>query len=146
MDAISNMSVGQLARNAIEIIVGLSVFVEVVPIKVNPISAIFSWIGGKINKELIKKVDALETKVNRIEASADERNAIDCRVRILHFGDELLHEIRHSKEHFDQILSDIDEYEKYCFEHPEFKNNKTVIAKKRIIDVYTKHMELNDFC
>lgn len=142
---IATMSVGELAKSAASILVVLSIFVEITPIKVNPLTKVFSWIGKKINGELITKVSELETKVNKIGSEADERNAVACRVRILHFSDELLHDTKHSKEHFDQILSDIDDYEKYCLEHPEFKNNKTVLAKQRIVNVYSKHIEHNDF-
>lgn len=75
----------------------------------------------------------------------DERNAISCRVRILQFGDEVRRGMCHSKENFDQILSDIDEYERYCEAHPEFKNNKTVATKEKIIKVYSERMDNNDF-
>ena len=53
--------------------------------------------------------------------------------------------MKHSQENFDQVLSDIDDYERYCNSHPEFKNNKTVAAKEKILKVYSERMDNNDF-
>lgn len=53
--------------------------------------------------------------------------------------------MKHSQENFDQVLSDIDDYEHYCNNHPEFKNNKTVAAKEKILKVYSERMDNNDF-
>jgi hypothetical protein len=74
-----------------------------------------------------------------------ERNAVECRTRILRFGDEILHEMEHSKEHFDQILRDITSYEHYCNSHPNFPNNNTVITTQIIKDTYRKRWDEHDF-
>ena len=107
--------------------------IQVAPIKVNPWSAVAKAIGRAINGEVIAKVDQLE------------RDAISCRSRILHFGDETIHGVRHTKEHFDQILRDITTYERYCDNHPNFENNTTVLTSKRIKDIYEDCLEKADF-
>ena len=43
------------------------------------------------------------------------------------------------------MLDDIDMYEKYCKEHSDFANNKTVISIQRIKDVYAQLMENHKF-
>lgn len=121
------------------------IFIEIAPIKINPLSHFLRWLGKKINGDIIDRLDSLEEKVNNIESSSDERNAISCRVRILQFGDEVRRGMKHSQENFDQVLSDIDDYERYCNSHPEFKNNKTVAAKEKILKVYSERMDNNDF-
>lgn len=152
MDSIMSLTVGQLVGGIAGIIVVLSVFIEITPVKINPVSHILTWIGKKTNKELMDKfvsindkVNSLENTVNCIHNEEDKRNAINCRVRILGFGDEVRHGMRHSKESFDQVLSDIDDYELYCSEHPEFKNNRTVLTKKKILEEYSKCIDNNDF-
>lgn len=152
MDTIMNATVGQLVGGGLGIIAFLSLFIEISPIKLNPISAILNWIGQRTNKELYDKVDELEKKVDEIqsrqedaEALEEEREAVNCRIRILQFSDELRRHIRHSQESFDQVLSDIDNYEKYCDSHPKFKNNKTINAKERIKAAYDGCMDQNDF-
>lgn len=71
--------------------------------------------------------------------------AEDARRRILHFNDELLNNARHSKEFFDNALEDIDTYDKFCADHPEFPNNKAVMAESNIRRCYQKCMEDQDF-
>ena len=152
MEEIMNLTVGQIAGRIAGILAVLSVFVEITPIQINPVSFILEWIGRKTSKDVLDKVDELggevkelTTKVNKIEASEDEREAITRRVRILRFGDELRMNQHHSQEGFDQVMDDIDFYESYCAAHPDFKNNKTKITTQIIKDAYQKCIDDNDF-
>ena len=86
--------------------------VQVAPIKCNPWSWLAKAIGRAINAEVIQKVDKLEGDLKKIKEHSEERAAKSCRIRILRFGDEILHDVHHSKEHFDQILQDITELRK----------------------------------
>lgn len=52
---------------------------------------------------------------------------------------------KHTKEHFDQILDDVTRYEKFCAEHPEYENNKAVMAIENIKRVYQKCSNDNTF-
>lgn len=141
MEAFMNLTLGQIVGRIAGVIAALSIFIEITPVKINPISALLRWVGKHINKELMDKVNRLEAKVGALEKS----DVIDCRVRILTFADEIRRGVRHSEETFDQVLSDIDTYERYCTEHPDFMNNKTVAAKAKILDVYSECMDNNDF-
>ena len=141
MEAFMNLTLGQIVGMIAVVIAALSIFIEITPVKINPISALLRWVGKQINKELMDKVNTLETKVGALEKS----DVINCRVRILTFADEIRRGMRHSKETFDQVLSDIDTYERYCTEHPDFMNNKTVAAKAKILDVYSECIDNNDF-
>ena len=159
MDIIMNATVGQLIGGGIGAIAVLSALIEFVPIKLNPISDFLNWVGKRTNKELdgrIKELDGriedLEGKVSHISskqesigASMLEQDAINCRIRILRFSDEIRRGVRHSQESFDQTLSDITKYKKYCEEHPDFENEKTVMANERIKKAYDKCMDDNDF-
>ena len=119
--------------------------IQVAPIKVNPWSAVAKAIGRAINGEVIAKVDQLERDLEAMKAAQEERDAISCRSRILHFGDETIHGVRHTKEHFDQILRDITSYERYCDDHPHFENNTTVLTSQRIKDIYEDCLAKADF-
>lgn len=85
-----------------------------------------------------KQLERLATLISENEATAS-------RYRILRFNDEILHEQKHTKEHFDQILDDITRYEKYCEEHPEYENNKAVLAIENVERVYKKCSDENLF-
>lgn len=149
----SDLTIGQIIGSGIGILAVLSLFIEITPpIKWNPISDIVVWIGKKANKELLdgfkefeKKLDVMEASIEEIRSTTNEQNAITCRVRILHFGDEILHGVKHSKESFDQVLSDIDGYEQYCNEHPDFKNNRTVLTTDKIKETYTECINKSNF-
>ena len=115
--------------------------VEVSPIKINP----WSFLGNMLNKGVIDKMDKLDKDVADVKKEVAESSAATSRYRILRFDDEILHEVRHTKEHFDQILLDIDVYEGFCDEHPDFKNNLAVMAIRHIKQVYQKCSTDNSF-
>lgn len=127
------------------ILFGAITLIEFVPIKINPWKAIFTWVGNAINGELLKKVDNLDSEMKDLRNVCDERDATLNRTHILHFNDEILHQKEHTKEHFDQILDDITNYEAYCKTHPNYKNNKAGCAIDNIKRTYRKCMDKNNF-
>ena len=133
---LETMTLGQISGNVVLILIIFSVFFEVVPVQIHPLTTMLRWLGAKLNGEVLEKVDKLEKDFQKLSDTADERAAKDSRIRILRFGDEILHGQEHSKEHFDQILRDITEYEQYCHDNPDFKNNMTQITTKKILETY----------
>ena len=105
--------------------------VQVAPIRINPWSAIARAIGKALNADLNEKMEANEAKT--------------ARYRILRFDDEMRHKMRHSKEHFDQIIEDVDTYERYCQDHPRFPNGKAVSATDNVKRTYEKCKDENSF-
>lgn len=122
-----------------------SLLIQVAPIKIDPWSYIFRAIGKSINGEVISKVDRLSVDVHSLRNECEEREANACRTLILRFNDEILHNVKHTKEHFDQILIDIDTYEEYCQSHPNYKNNIACLAIDRIRKAYQKCCEEGTF-
>lgn len=121
----------------------LMTIIQIFPIKLDPWSWLFRKIGKIMNEEIDTKVNSLEKGLTKLQISCDERAMNDCRTRILRFNDEILHKQRHTKEHFDQILVDISNYEMYCDKHKEYKNNIANLAIKHIKDTYN-NCETND--
>ena len=119
--------------------------VQIAPIKLNPWSWLARAIGRAINEEVIQKVDKLEQELKAQKEYTEEQTAKACRIRILRFGDEILHDVHHSKEHYDQILLDVTDYENYCREHPNFRNNMTVLTTRRIMSTYERCLEEHSF-
>lgn len=145
VEAISEICEGNLTAGIALLCATLATVVEVAPVKVYPWKWLGRWIGRAINGELMEKVDQLEKDIKQIDHDAGERNAKAARARVLRFGDELIHDVRHSKEHFDDILQDITEYEKYCEEHPEFENDRMQLTAQKIKDTYKKCWEDHSF-
>ena len=117
-----------------------------------PWTALFTFIGKILTKDfaesqnkLIERMDSLSVEIKEVARSVDETRAIAARVRILRFGDELLEGRTHSKDTFDQTLLDIDNYERYCKEHAEFKNHVTESTSAFIQEQYQERLRKHDF-
>lgn len=91
------------------------------------------------------RLEKIEKRLDKMEAGDAERDAKNARIRILRFGDECQHGVRHSREHFEQVIEDVDSYEIYCLEHPDFKNNKAVLTIQLIKETYQRCLLENDF-
>lgn len=100
-----------------------------------------SWVGDWLKARREKKSGMVTTNqildaVKSLRADFDEEKAVQARVRIVKFNDEILTGQRHSKESFDQVLSDIDTYDKFCATHPNFVNSKTKLSSENIKNTY----------
>lgn len=93
----------------------------------------------------IEKKNGLKQKIDDIGAKIDENEAKGARRRILRFSDELTQKVRHTKDYFDDILADIDLYERYCEDHPKFPNNRTLMAETNIKATYQQCLAEHDF-
>ncbi len=122
-----------------------SVVVQVAPIKLNPWTWLAKKIGRAINGEVTAQLAEISEKLDTHIYEDDKNDAKRARVRILRFADEILQGELHSKEHFDEILEDITEYNRYCARHPEFPNDKATISIAHIENTYRTRMEKNDF-
>lgn len=105
--------------------------IQIAPIQINPWSKIARLIGHALNAEVMEKLNIYEANTRRY--------------RILRFDDEIRHNQKHTKEHFDQIMDDITEYERYCSGNPNYKNNKAVLAIENIKKTYMVCARINDF-
>lgn len=139
------MSIQDLLLPGGGLLIALLTLIQIAPVKINPWSAIAKTLGRAINKEMMDKLESLDKEMKQLRDATDLESVLNCRVRILRFGDETLHDQRHTKEHFDQILRDIDKYEHYCDTHPEFENNVTVLTSTRIKEIYRKRLADGDF-
>lgn len=132
------MTIQEIAGGGGCLLLALMTIVQIAPIKINPWSWLAEAIGRAINAEVIKKLDAHITM-------DDRRTADGHRARILHFNNELLRDIGHTQEEFFEVLAEIDAYEDYCREHPEYPNNRAVLAIENIQEVYKERLKKHDF-
>ena len=133
-------------------LIALLTLLQVAPIKINPWSWIAKGFGRAFNAEVIAELQELkkeqeETRSKLVDhIKTDEENRADeRRANILRFNNELVREFPHTREEFVEILADIDVYERYCREHPNYKNNRAVHAIANIGRVYDDRLKKNDF-
>lgn len=126
-------------------VIGAVTLIQIAPIKIDPWSSLLKWIRKALIGDIDKKLDNIAHKVDRLEEQSKEDKALLARTHILRFADEVYQSEKHSKDYFDDILADIDSYEKYCEAHPEFRNNRTTMSAERIRDIYAHLMETHGF-
>lgn len=145
IEKIANIQLGQLVGYIALLVALLSTCLEVSKIKINPWSWLAKTIGRAINGEVLEKVNETKVQLDEHIRIDDERNADLHRARILQFNTDLLHNINHTEEDFNEILYNIDYYERYCKEHEEYKNNRAVHAIRNIKRVYDECMKNHSF-
>ena len=89
-------------------------------------------------EETAKQIDGVQITLNAHTREDEDESARNKRYRILRFYDEMCEHRKHSESHFEDILDDIDDYEKYCEAHPQFKNNRGRVAMEHIKAAYGK--------
>lgn len=101
-------------------------------------TAVWDFVKFLINRKDDTKAQIVEVKnsINKLGERIDRNQAILARTHILRFDDELLNDINHSKEYFSQTLQDIDVYEAFCMDHPNFKNSYAMAAINHIRSTY----------
>lgn len=112
---------------------------------------LLDWILNRRNEkkgaiaQLTNKVDKIASDLKSHINENREQSAIQARQRIQRFNDELLRGQKHTKEYFDSILIDITDYDRYCNEHEEFRNQVTIMAEENIKRVYRNCQEERSF-
>lgn len=144
---------------ALCVALGIPTLIEVCPIKINPWSWLFRMVKmlwgsfcRSLNSDVLDKLSALEkgqgatqAQLEKHIAMDDEREADKVRASILHFNNELLREIPHTKEEFVEILAKIDWYNDFCDTHKDYRNRRAVHAIANIERVYDERLQKHDF-
>ena len=99
----------------------------------------------KLDRKLDDRFDVLDAKIDEVDRKYDERSTVSARIRILRFADEMMEGRKHSKDSWDQCLTDCDTYEDYCEAYPSFKNNQTETTISYLKKNYLERLERHDF-
>jgi len=117
-----------------------------------PLSLLARVLGQELNREVSEKISeidkritALSDKVVSVAKANEETRIIAARVRILRFGDELLNNVPHSKDSFDQAMMDVDVYTRYCKNNPDFQNGITGSMAEYIREQYNTNLRNHGF-
>lgn len=132
-------------------IICISAFIEISPIKINPISSLLGWFGRRLCKDTNDKINGLDNKFNMIDnkvndLSSDLQNHViqSQRSAILDFATECRKDTKHTKEEFDYIIKLHDNYELYLKER-KIPNGQVTCAFNYIIEIYNKCMREDTF-
>ena len=95
--------------------------------------------------ELSSKIDNVQSVLSKHIDSDAENDAKQARRRIIVFSDECRRKMKHSEEHFDNVLDDITFYKQYCDDHPKFKNQKAEQSIAFVLEVSAECKRNNDY-
>lgn len=130
----------------------LATIIQTLSKRYKPLTWLASQFGKAANKEMLDKLNDLDEKVDKLEkrdseqdAKREEEKAKAARRRILRCSDEIRSKQHHSEEYFNDVLDDITFYTQHCDTHPNFKNEKAVMAINLVERTYNKCIEDNDF-
>ena len=139
------MSVLELFAGGGGLVLAAMTVIQITPVKLDPWSWLAKALGKAITADVLAKLGEVEKRLDKHITVDDQRAADGNRTRILHFNNELVRNLKHTKEEFVEILAEIDAYEEYCRSHPEYPNNRAVIAIDNVRDVYKERLKKNDF-
>lgn len=140
-------------------LLGLLTLIQLAPVKINPWTAIgklfrkmWEGLGKMFNAAVLAELSEVKAAQEQTKKRLDEhiktdteRKVDERRANILRFNNELLRDIPHTKEEFHEALADIDDYEAYCRDHPDYKNGRAVHAIANIGRVYDERLAKHDF-
>ncbi len=93
----------------------------------------------EVKETTVQEVNDVRKDVGNVYDTLAEHKAILARTHILRFADEQRSGvITHSEEYFKQQILDIDTYNRYCEQHPEFANGLTRMASEYIQEEYRR--------
>lgn len=131
-------------HNIIQILLILSIFIQITPIKWSPWTTIIKWAGKIINKDLINKVDTISQSVEKLQKDRYEDEKDRIRWEILEFATSCRGGVVHTHDEFQHIIALNDKYIK-LLEITHDQNGVFEEEYKYIQKLYADHLLKNDF-
>lgn len=123
--------------NIWKIIVVLSLFIEITPIKWNPLSSAFKWLGRKLTARIEDDLSAIHKEIEE-----NEKDRI--RWEILDFANSCRNGKKHTKDEYQHIMTLNDKYTKLLAKTHD-KNGVFEAEYEYIKKLYAERQIKNDF-
>ena len=140
-----------IGHNFVQLILLLSIFIQIAPIKLNPWSTLFKWIGKIITQEsdkkideLIKKTDSLEANIQTVQTNLNENEKDRIRWEILDFANSCRNGRKHTKDEFEHIITLNKKY-KNLLKLTNDENGVFEVEYEYIKELYAQKLKINDF-
>lgn len=133
-----------LSNNIWAIIIFSSIFIQITPIKINPWTTIFQWIGKNITNNACSKIDNVIVKIEEVENSVRENEKDRIRWEILSFANSCHNGRKHTKDeyrHIDKLNK------KYInlLKQTDDTNGEFEVEYEYIKELYAERIRKNDF-
>lgn len=133
-----------IGNHIVAVLLTLSVFIQIAPIKINPWSSLIRWIGTTLNAGIEQKVSLLQKKVNAISDNIDENEKDRIRWEVLDFASSCREGRRHTQDQFKHIITLNDKYKK-LLQKTSDQNGVFQAEYDYIKTLYKQRQEKKDF-
>ena len=133
-----------IGKNFVMIVLVGSIFIQITPIKINPWSSLFQWMGKMITNNACSKLDGVIKQIDQIDKNVDENEKDRIRWEILSFANSCRIGRKHTYDEFKHIADLNDKYEKLLAK-TEDKNGIFKMEYEYIQKIFHKRQERNDF-
>lgn len=143
-----------IANHPLSSLIVFTGLIQIVPIKINPWSALFKWISKAITGDACSKIDGLTTKVDKIDGLVEKIDKIEAdvttnekdRIRweILDFANSCRNGRKHTRDEYQHIIALNDKYrELLAVTHDT--NGVFEAEYDYIKKLYAERLDKNDF-
>ena len=132
-----------ISSNIIQIIIILSVFIQISPIKWNPLTSLFNWIGKLITTDVLKKIDNISKTINELQNQVNTNEKDRIRWEVLDFARSCRNNQSHTYDEFKHIIKLNDKYQT-LLEATNDKNGVFDDEFKYITDVFNTYKHNNN--
>lgn len=129
----------------------LASLLQISKININPWDKIFGWIGDRLNSNLNAQLEEFKNEMKELKDRLNDhireseiKDLQDTRRDILEFANSCMNGRKHTKEQFDFIIKECDDYESYI-ERNNIKNGVITSAIKEIRRLNDKCIQENSF-
>ena len=123
----------------------LGLFVQFTPaIKFNPLTAICTWIGKALNREVLTRLEGLETRADEQRKSIDENEMDRIRWEVLDFANACRNHVKHTKDEFQHIIALNTKYHALLYKY-EQENGVFDAEYDYILEIYHECQRDNSF-
>lgn len=122
----------------------VSTVIEITPIKWSPITSILSWLGKKMNSQVIEQVKAQEKKIDALDKKIDMNEVDRIRWEILSFANECKNDRKHTKDEFEHVIGLHEKYEE-ILDNRDMTNGLVTIEFEYIAEIYHNCLINNSF-
>ena len=143
-EAAKGMSARDIFGFVALLLVALSAFIEITPIKINPISAFMRWIGKAINGPVLKELASQKETMVELRDVVDDNEIDRIRWEILDFANSCRQGKKHTLDEFVHIIELNEKYHK-ILDRRDLTNGRIDLEYHFIEKIYKECQEKNNF-
>lgn len=117
----------------------LSFILESASKQLKPWSLLMLWIRRQLVGPLEDEIAKIQARNDAQDAEEAKYRAKQARRRIIIAADEIINGVSHSSEWFKDVLYDISDYSRYCFDNPKFQNHEAVLSINIVETAWNAH-------